>query len=222
MRRKLITVLTGLFLISIAAGNSFATTHTVNQVGLTFQPEILDIQAGDTVEWIWSSGSHTITSGVDLDDPDLGVFFDESFNVANPSFSYTFVGPGQFPYLCRPHFVLGMTGVVNVSPATPVSETPDASALKLHQNSPNPFNPSTQIVFQISGSGDTTVPTSLRIYDLQGRLVRTLVAEPLAPARHTITWNGRNDRGEAMASGVYVYRVNAGEMTASRQMTLMK
>jgi plastocyanin len=222
MQRKAFKVLIGALFIMVAAGNSFAVTHTVNQVSLTFDPPTIDIQVGDTVEWIWSGGSHTVTNGVDLDDPDLGVLFDAPLNSVNPSFSYTFAEPGEYPYLCRPHFLFNMTGVVNVAPATPVSEKPQLAGLALFQNSPNPFNPSTQIVFEIPGTSGTTRHTSLRIYNLQGRLVRTLVSEPLAPARHTVIWNGRNDNGEVMASGVYVYRLSTEGLTVSRQMTLMK
>lgn len=197
-------------------------THTVNQVNLTFQPDEITINVGDTVEWVWSGLIHTVTNGTGLTDPELGTMFDAPLDAGNPSFSFTFFEPGDVPYLCRPHFTLGMTGIVHINTVSPVQDTPDALSLTLQQNTPNPFNPSTRIDFQIPGDAGVTIPTSLRIYDLQGRLVRTLVAEPLAASRHSVTWNGRNDLGHIMASGVYVYRLQAGGLTASRQMTLMK
>ncbi len=197
-------------------------TYTVNQVNLTFQPSDITIQVGDTVEWIWSSLAHTVTNGTDLGDPALGALFDEALDTFNPSVFFTFFTPGDVPYLCRPHFLLGMTGIVRVSTATPVEENPGPSVLTLYQNTPNPFNPATQVVFEIPGTRGSNVPTSLRIYDLQGRLIRTLVSEPLAATRHMITWDGRNDQGQMVASGVYAYRLVAGNLTASRQMTLLK
>ena len=63
----------------------------------------------------------------------------------------------------------------------------------------------------------------LRIYDLSGRLVRTLHAAEAMPAGTRETpWNGRDDRGRVVATGIYFYRLQAGEFTATRRMTLMK
>ena len=74
----------------------------------------------------------------------------------------------------------------------------------LHSNVPNPFNPVTRIRFEIAGS---TQATRLQIYDIQGRLVRTLVNAPLDPGWHERFWHGRDDRGRDAASGVYFYRL---------------
>jgi hypothetical protein len=84
---------------------------------------------------------------------------------------------------------------------------------------PNPFNPVTTITYALA---DRSV-VHLAIYDLRGRLVRTLVAAETLPAgAHEITWNGRDDRGALAAGGVYVYRLRTAEFVASRRMTLVK
>jgi hypothetical protein len=86
------------------------------------------------------------------------------------------------------------------------------------QNYPNPFNPATRIVFGLSEPANI----SLRIYDAAGRLVRTL-AEGSRPAGHyTETWDGRDMRGSAMASGVYFYRIVAGSFAQTKKMILLR
>ena len=88
----------------------------------------------------------------------------------------------------------------------------------LRPNYPNPFNPTTEIRFDVSRPG----PVRLAVYDLLGREVRTLV-EGFRPAgAHAVVWDGRSDAGETVASGVYLYRMEAGGFTESRLMVLMK
>jgi hypothetical protein len=88
----------------------------------------------------------------------------------------------------------------------------------LSQNSPNPFNPETQIAFDLPEAGHVT----LVIYNLTGQVIRTLVAEERVAGRYTVTWNGKNEQGQAVASGVYVYRLTVGDFTATKKMVLMK
>ncbi len=222
MRIKLTGLFMAMLLVCMPAAGTLAITHTVNQVDITFQPDDITIEVGDTIEWIWSSLAHTVTNGIDFDDPELGTMFDAPLDALNPIFSFTFLSAGDVPYLCRPHFLLGMTGIVHVVEPTPVEEPPTSVTFTLHQNSPNPFNPSTHILFQIPGADGVTVPTTLRIFDLQGRLVRNLVNEQLGAGRHSVFWDGRNDQGQVTASGIYVYQLEAGGMVASQKMTLQK
>jgi len=88
----------------------------------------------------------------------------------------------------------------------------------LHQNVPNPFNPSTRIAFDIAAA---TV-ASLRIYDAQGRLVHELVNGRLGPGRYVKEWNGRTIDGRRAASGVYFYRLTAGSHVETKKMVLLK
>jgi hypothetical protein len=88
----------------------------------------------------------------------------------------------------------------------------------LEQNVPNPFNPRTVIRYQLAKEG----PVSLVIYDVTGRLVRRLVSDRQPAGVHEIAWTGEDDRGKDTASGVYFYRLEAGEKTFSRKMVLLR
>jgi flagellar hook assembly protein FlgD len=96
-----------------------------------------------------------------------------------------------------------------------------AITFALHQNYPNPFNPSTWIAFGIpSQAGETEV--RLEIFTTDGRRVRVLAQGKYAPGTHRVPWNGRDASGAAAPSGVYFYRVQAGEFTASHKLVLIK
>ncbi len=90
-------------------------------------------------------------------------------------------------------------------------------AFRLEQNYPNPFNPSTTINYHVSEP--TTI--TLTIYDMLGRKVKTLVSSNQLPGTHSVMWNGRDDIGHSVASGVYVYRMQAGKFIASQKMVFM-
>ncbi|HKW15363.1 MAG TPA: FlgD immunoglobulin-like domain containing protein [Candidatus Krumholzibacteria bacterium] len=95
----------------------------------------------------------------------------------------------------------------------------DANAASaLGQNSPNPFNPTTQIPFTLASS----LRVRVAIYDAQGRLVRSLVDEIRQPGNYSAMWNGRDDRGAAVASGVYFCVMRAGGVEATKKMVLLK
>jgi hypothetical protein len=105
-----------------------------------------------------------------------------------------------------------------IPPPTPVGETPVPSRLAL-ENHPNPFNPSTMIRFALPDAAAVT----LRVYDVQGRLVRTLVDGVSKRAGvHEIEWNGTDDAGRAVSSGVYFYRLTAGTESLTRKAVLLK
>lgn len=89
----------------------------------------------------------------------------------------------------------------------------------LHANYPNPFNPATVIRFELAAE----VPVSLRVFDVSGRLVRTLVdGRVVAAGRHEETWDGLADSGTPAAAGVYLYRLQAGDFSETMRMTLVK
>jgi subtilisin-like proprotein convertase family protein len=92
------------------------------------------------------------------------------------------------------------------------------TVFRAYDSFPNPFNPLTSIKFDLPR--DSRV--SLRVYDVAGRLVRTLVDENLVAASHTVTWDGTDDRGRRQASGVYYYRLVTDQRVATRKMTLVK
>ena len=100
------------------------------------------------------------------------------------------------------------------------AETPSIAENELRQNYPNPFNPNTMIKYQIRETG----PVSLRIYNVAGQLVRTLVDEESVRAgelRHA-EWRGLNDAGQPVSSGVFFYKLVATNYTQTRKMVLLK
>jgi DNA-binding beta-propeller fold protein YncE len=89
---------------------------------------------------------------------------------------------------------------------------------RLDQNVPNPFNPTTTIKYAIASDSDV----NLTVYDVAGRKVRTLVSERQRADVHRVVWDGVNDAGERVASGVYFYRLAAGKFTQTKKMLLLK
>ncbi len=101
----------------------------------------------------------------------------------------------------------------------PTGSNPIAHRNSLSQNYPNPFNPSTSIEFTVRERSRVT----LNVYDVSGKLVRTLLNEDRpAGEQHRVTWDGRNDAGQSVSSGVYFYRLNANDFTQTKKMVLLK
>jgi hypothetical protein len=102
---------------------------------------------------------------------------------------------------------------------TDVDDLPAPVATRLHQNRPNPFNPATTIEYTLAAPG----PVEVAVYDLGGRLVRTLVAEERQEqGNHRVTWRGRDQHDRAVASGTYVCLMRAGDRVESRRMVLLR
>jgi len=136
----------------------------------------------------------------------------EEFMYSNPSFSYLYR-----VYLCRYTGPDGITG-------EPVNNE-QLSINNILQNSPNPFSQQTTIKYQIAKSG----AVSLKIYNISGQLVKTLVSEltdnPLRSGEGregSITWTGCDDRGQRVSNGVYVYRLQSDSQCLTRKMILLK
>ncbi len=94
-----------------------------------------------------------------------------------------------------------------------------ASAFSLRQNAPNPFNPTTEISFVVPDGGANV---SLRVYDITGRLVRTLVEGNEPAGTRTVTWSGENDRGQPVPSGTYFYHLTGPSFSEKKKMVLLK
>ena len=92
------------------------------------------------------------------------------------------------------------------------------AAFDLAQNYPNPFNPSTEIRFNLPSQARVT----LTVYNLLGRRVSQLVDDLLPAGEHTVSWDGTSDTGDRVASGLYLYRLEAGDFAASKKMVLLK
>lgn len=94
--------------------------------------------------------------------------------------------------------------------------------LAVEKAMPNPFNPSTTIVFEIPGIAGAQVPSVLEIFDVTGRRVRSLLSEPLGPGQHRAQWDGMDDDGRFVASGTYFAQLRAAGQTSSLKLTLVK
>lgn len=105
--------------------------------------------------------------------------------------------------------VSGVSGNIN-------ENFPDA--FMLFQNYPNPFNPETKINF------DLAKPTQVKlgIYNIQGQLVKILIDEKKAPGHYSVIWDGSNNRGQRLPSGVYLFKLESEEYTRVRMLSFIK
>jgi hypothetical protein len=99
---------------------------------------------------------------------------------------------------------------------TEVDDVPKANTLS--QNFPNPFNPTTTIKFGLRSKSNV----SIKIYDVAGRLVKTLVNEMRDAGRYDVTWDGTNNHNSTVASGVYFYKMNTNEFEQTKKMVLLR
>ena len=93
-----------------------------------------------------------------------------------------------------------------------------AGRSELFQNSPNPFNPGTTIGFTL----DRPMRVTLEIFDAAGRRIKTLIDHTMPAGYNRVGWNGRNNAGNQVGSGIYMYRLKAGGRVFSRKMTLVE
>lgn len=115
----------------------------------------------------------------------------------------------------------GQSSLFQVSATTaiePQSETAKIQSYKLFDNYPNPFNPETVIQFQLPESKEVRV----EIYNLLGQKVKTLVSAALPVGLHQVVWDATNEQGEMLGSGVYLYRISAGQSQQVKRMILLK
>jgi hypothetical protein len=103
------------------------------------------------------------------------------------------------------------------------TRSPLIREFSLDQNSPNPFNPTTNINFAVPHTtGPRGAEVTINIYDLHGSLVRTLFHGRQMPGRHSLIWDGRDGHGAALSTGVYFVRMRAGSYVKTRKIMLMK
>jgi len=143
----------------------------------------------------------------------------------------SYVGSSEFKF--RFHIVSDSIGTsdgwyiddvqISLKP-TSVPEEPISipTCFALHQNYPNPFNPVTSIQYAVGSRQTRPLHTSLKIYNILGQEVRTLVDEPKLPGTYQVIWDGRDDEGNDLASGIYFYRLQTGDSTEAKKMLLLK
>ena len=107
---------------------------------------------------------------------------------------------------------------MNISQALKVDNEFIPEVFALHQNYPNPFNPVTNIVYDIAEASEVKIT----IYNITGQNVRTLAQGQHEPGRYRIQWNATNDYGNPLSSGMYIYRIHAGDFVSVKKLILMK
>ncbi len=135
---------------------------------------------------------------------------DQNFTVSSPT-HYFFSTQHEIP---------------DVDTSVVIADHPQGSILPLSpqifQNYPNPFNSTTIIRYQLSAVGGQQPAVSLKIYNIIGQEVRRLVDGPEDPGLHEVIWDGRDDQGNQVGSGVYFYELKVGRFTKTRWMVLLK
>jgi hypothetical protein len=153
------------------------------------------------------SSADSIVAGVVCDAYGEAIVYLDSVQRAEATFT-AFV-PGS---------VSGQSGLTPSIAADAGDDEPVPYRFGLEQNFPNPFNPSTTIRFSLDKSG----PAVLRIYDILGRQVCSIIEDYLAAGIHEVVWNGRTDGGTTVASGIYFYRLESSDNTLSKKMLMLK
>jgi uncharacterized repeat protein (TIGR01451 family) len=175
-------------------------------------------------EFVSASGSCVMVEGVlECDMGDISVDQSESIDITVALSEIVIVNTATVSANETDLFTLGNTDTcfthVECFPAGVDSETEAVARPRIRQNRPNPFNPSTVIEF----STGKQALVSLRVYDAAGRLVSTLVDAPTEPGVHTVVWDGTNESGERVASGVYFYQLTVdGQDVAARKAIVLK
>ncbi|MBT6146651.1 MAG: T9SS type A sorting domain-containing protein, partial [Gemmatimonadetes bacterium] len=118
---------------------------------------------------------------------------------------------GLLPSLFRVRHVAAATAILEAS-----AETPDA--FDLSDAYPNPFNPETTIRFQLP----TAEQFKITVYNENGQAVRTLADQQLGPGTFDITWDGTDDSGRQVASGMYMYLIEGPNLRTHKKVTLLK
>lgn len=207
--------LCALFAMGMLVGPAAATIHEVRASGLTFTPDDLTINLGDTVRWVRMDGSHTVTSGTPCA-PDGR--FDAPLDLNNPTFEFTFTNAATYSYFCTPHCVFGMTGVIRVSDPSALPDSPDrVDAVRLAAW-PNPARGSTELRLHLPGAGEVQV----LVFDAGGREVARLHDGSLSSGDHQIAWNGKTSSGEDARGGVYFARARGAAGSAGLTLLLLR
>ncbi len=113
----------------------------------------------------------------------------------------------------------GISVILNESMITPNGDNEISfTSAKLLSNYPNPFNPETKINYSLAKAGNA----KLTIYNIKGQRIKTLVNDHVEAGEHSIIWNGKNEKGSDVASGVYLYRLNTADGVQNKKMLLLK
>jgi hypothetical protein len=168
----------------------------------------LSIGSSADLDWfLYNSSLTEVARGYTTSNPETG--------------TYNATATGR--YYLKVNGYQGATASYTLSVTGGIAKYADASQMAvtkfgLFQNYPNPFNPTTRIAFDIARES----PVTLKIYNTLGQEVRTLFDGRMKQGSYSYTWDGRNNAGHYVSSGIYIYRLHAGEFIMSRKMNFIK
>ena len=205
--------------ITVAGTRGSTATETVQTNGSSHLIWV-ELVYGDATPLTTGTGPiFTLHFSIDPLTPDTVLYIDSATYFTQGNETYltltTANGGGQI----TPIFNFGE---VEVDVITAVEDITDERTLpesyQLSQNYPNPFNPSTQIEFSLPEAGQV----KLEVFNILGRKVRQLVNQRLSAGVHRVTFDGRSESNQPLASGIYLYRLSTDSYTESKKMILLK
>ena len=143
---------------------------------------------------------------------DLSEYLGQSIYIAFRHYQSNYTGGSNYSRIRIGNFEIGSTYVSEKEEITPIYKT------ELHTNYPNPFNPSTTINFTLSVASNIQID----IFNIKGQKIKTLLNEYRSMGNHNVVWDGKNDAGISVSSGIYFYTIKTDNFTATRRMVLMK
>jgi hypothetical protein len=170
--------------------------------------------------WLFSPTNHWPTQSEDGRKVCQGTFAPGNYGFMGPAIMYAGKDPDNYSGdNFRNLYFDNSAWPVDVEEGMTEEEAP--AGFSLSSNYPNPFNPITSIQYTVQGR-QTPLRTTLKIYNIRGQRVRTLVDEPNGRGTHRVVWDGRSDEGKAVASGVYLYELRVGDFSQTKKMVLMR
>jgi plastocyanin len=202
-----ITFLIALFIMVVLLNTTKASTvYTIQEGSYYFSPDTLYVHVGDTIKWVWMSGSHTSTS---IKVPTGAATWNHPMNSASSDFEIQLTVAGEYDFHCNIHPSM-MHGAIFVAPASGITSYNNASHF-VHLY-PNPFLSNLSMSFTLKES--ETIKIS--IYDLTGKIVKVLANSNFEKGDHVISWDGKNETGENVNHGLYFYMIEMkGQSKAS-------
>jgi plastocyanin len=210
MRNAAVMIVAALLFVIAPVSGISQTLHIVVSSGMTFTPADLTIHVGDTVRWENQSGFHNVVA-------DDGSFTNGPASSSAWTYDKVFTSVGNFQYYCVIHGSaggIGMSGIIRVISSTGIKDNavqPDRFIVE--QNYPNPFNPTTTIRYALPQSGLVTV----KVFNILGDELATLVNREESAGSHEIQFDAAN-----LTSGIYFYRIQAGNVIQTKRMLLLK
>jgi hypothetical protein len=169
--------------------------------------------------WLFSPTNHWPTQSEDGRKVCQGTFAPGNYGFMGPAIMYAGKDPDD-PFGDNFHDLWFDNSAWPIDVEEEIKEEEVPAKFSLSANYPNPFNPVTRIRYTVGGN--QIEPVMLRIYNILGQLVKVLVDEPKDAGSYEVTWNGRDEHGNEVASGIYLYRFEAGDYDQTRKMVFVK